>query len=82
MMKLVQKDGPQSKMLVLRKESREEDKKSVSENGRQGTVCKMQLKENILRMGMKEPNGASAKPKFGAHMIEEMITLTKPGTWG
>lgn len=44
MTKLVQRDGHQSKMLVLRKQSGERIK-SVWENGGQGTVHKMQLKE-------------------------------------
>lgn len=43
---------------------------------------KMQLKENFLRMGMKEPKGASSKLTFGTHVIGEMIILTEHRKWG
>ena len=81
-MKLVQKEGPQSKRLVLKKESREEDKKSVWENGGQRDSLQDAAERKHPPMGMKEPKGASTKPKFGAQVTEEMISLTKHGKWG
>lgn len=81
MMKLVHKDRPQSKMLVFKNESREEDKKSVWENGGARDSLQDTAEENILWMGMKDVNGASEKLKVGAQVMEEVISLTKHGKW-
>lgn len=74
-MKLVEKEGPQSKRLVLKKESREEDKKSVWENGRQRDSLQDATERKHPLTGLKGPKWVSTKPEFGAQVTEEMISL-------
>lgn len=63
LMKLVQKEGPQSpRGWSSRRNPGRMITKRVSENGGQGTDGKMQLKENILWLEMKELQGESMKP--------------------
>ena len=63
LMKLVQKEGPQSpRGWSSRRNPGRMITKRASENGGQGTDGKMQLKENILRLEMKKLQGESMKP--------------------
>lgn len=75
MMKMVWRDGHQSKMLSLKKQSRERIK-SVWENGGQGTVCKMQLKEQPL-LGNEGAKGGILEAQVWSSYDWVMSTLTE-----
>ena len=63
LMKLVQKEGPQSpRGWSSRRNPGRMITKRVSENGGQGTDGKTQLKENIFQLETKELQGESMKP--------------------
>lgn len=63
LMKLVQKEGPQSpRGWSSRRNPGRRITNRVWENGGHGTDDKMQLKENILWLEMKELQGESMKP--------------------